>query len=43
MTARGSVKRYQINAEQNLKRQQTAAEMMGGEPLAAAQIEGIPG
>lgn len=38
-----ALKRYQIDAELNLKRQQNAVEIMGGEPLAAAHIGGLPG
>jgi hypothetical protein len=40
---KGALKRYQIDAELNLKRQQNAAEMIGGEPLAAVHIGGMPG
>ncbi|MDK1489703.1 phage portal protein [Sinorhizobium sp. 7-81] len=40
---KGVLKRYQIDAELNLKRQQNAAEIVGGEPLAAAHIGGMPG
>jgi len=40
---KGALKRYQIDAELDLKRQQNAAEMMGGEPLTATQAGGMPG
>ncbi|MGK9199386.1 portal protein [Sinorhizobium meliloti] len=40
---KGALTRYQIDAELNLKRQQNAAQLLGGEPLAAAHIGGIPG
>ncbi|ASY63482.1 Phage portal protein [Sinorhizobium sojae CCBAU 05684] len=40
---KGALKRYQIDAELDLKREQNAAEMMGGEPLTAAQVGGVPG
>lgn len=40
---KGALKRYQIDAELDLKRQQNVAEMMGGEPLTAVQMGGVPG
>ncbi|MCA1440332.1 phage portal protein [Ensifer sp. IC4062] len=40
---KGALKRYQIDAELNLKRQQNVAQAIGGEPLAPAQIGGVPG
>ncbi len=39
---KGALKRYQIDGELNLKRQQNAAEMAGGEPLTTAHIGGMP-
>ncbi|MCA1491841.1 portal protein [Sinorhizobium alkalisoli] len=40
---KGALKRYQIDAELELKREQNVAEMRGGEPLTAAQVGGMPG
>ncbi|WP_331374716.1 portal protein [Sinorhizobium chiapasense] len=40
---KGALKRYQIDAELNLKRQQNAAEALGGEPVSVAHVGGIPG
>ncbi|OHV77980.1 phage portal protein [Ensifer sp. LCM 4579] len=39
----GTLKRYQIDAELELKREQNVAEMMGGKPVTAAQVGGMPG
>ncbi len=40
---KGALTRYQIDAELNLKRQQNAAQLLSGEPPAAAHIGGMPG
>lgn len=40
---KGALTRYQIDAELNLKRQQNAAQLLDGEPLAVAHIGGMPG
>ncbi|KQX60648.1 phage portal protein [Ensifer sp. Root1298] len=39
----GALKRYQIDAELNLKREQNLAEMAGGTALSTAHIGGMPG
>ncbi len=39
----GALKRYQIDAELNLKREQNLAEMAGGTALTTAHIGGMPG
>ncbi|MGE6783707.1 hypothetical protein ACQKGL_14415 [Ensifer adhaerens] len=39
----GALKRYQIDAELNLKREQNLAEMAGGAALTTAHIGGLPG
>ncbi|MGE6786309.1 portal protein [Ensifer adhaerens] len=39
----GALKRYQIDAELNLKREQNLAQMAGGMTLTTAHIGGMPG